>query len=95
MEDSNLDPKMSIMNSDDLPEDCRAPSDFSFAFNDSNFSDRLLRIEIVSEPIESTAHGEGCTSLEDWARNRKRRREDVKKENCEFLLLLFSIVVYG
>eukprot|EP00262_Sarcandra_glabra_P002690 TRINITY_DN13097_c0_g2_i1.p1 TRINITY_DN13097_c0_g2~~TRINITY_DN13097_c0_g2_i1.p1 ORF type:complete len:566 (+),score=69.87 TRINITY_DN13097_c0_g2_i1:98-1795(+) len=54
--------------------------DFAFAFNDSNFSDRVLRIEIVSELPESKSDGEGCTSLADWARNRKRRREEIKKE---------------
>ncbi|KAI3818518.1 hypothetical protein L1987_12327 [Smallanthus sonchifolius] len=84
MRDSNLDlfdPITAVMQSDYLPEDCRGPSDFAFAFNDRNFSDRVLRIEIVSEPLESAPDGEGCTSLADWARNRKRRREDIKKEN--------------
>lgn len=55
--------------------------DFGFAFNDSNFSDRLLRIEIMGDPPESRSDGEGCTSIADWARDRKRRREDIKKDN--------------
>ncbi|EOX95805.1 hypothetical protein QUC31_005228 [Theobroma cacao] len=55
--------------------------DFGFAFNDSNFSDRLLRIEIMGGPPECHPDGEGCTSIADWARHRKRRREDIKKEN--------------
>ncbi|KAK9074288.1 hypothetical protein SSX86_006885 [Deinandra increscens subsp. villosa] len=84
MRNSNLDvfdPKMAVMNSDYLPEDCRGgPRDFGFAFNDRNFSDRVLHIEIVPEPLVSTSGGDGCSSLADWARNRKRRREDVKKE---------------
>ncbi|XP_050235647.1 BTB/POZ domain-containing protein POB1-like [Mercurialis annua] len=56
--------------------------DFGFAFNDSNFSDRLLRIEIMGDMPENKCDGEGCTSLADWARHRKRRREDIKKENA-------------
>lgn len=58
--------------------------DFGFAFNDSNFSDRLLRIEIMGDPPESRSDGEGCTSIADWARDRKRRREDIKKDNGQF-----------
>ncbi|KAJ9188268.1 hypothetical protein P3X46_003640 [Hevea brasiliensis] len=56
--------------------------DFGFAFNDVNFSDRLLRIEIMSESPDNRSFGEGCTSIADWARHRKRRREDVKKDNA-------------
>lgn len=57
-------------------------ADFAFAFNDSNFSDRILRIEIISDLPETKSDGDGCcpTTLADWARNRKRRREDIKKE---------------
>ncbi|KAH9731707.1 BTB/POZ domain-containing protein POB1 [Citrus sinensis] len=55
--------------------------DFGFAFNDSNFSDRLLRIEIMGDPPESRSDGEGCTSIADWARDRKRRRADTQKDN--------------
>ncbi|PKA56290.1 BTB/POZ domain-containing protein POB1 [Apostasia shenzhenica] len=53
---------------------------FEFAFNSSNFSDRVLRIEIVAGPAESKGDGEGCSSISDWARHRKRRREDIKKD---------------
>lgn len=56
-------------------------SDFGFAFNDSNFSDRVLRIEIFPDLPDFKSDGEGCSSLADWARNRKRRREEIKKEN--------------
>lgn len=55
-------------------------ADFAFAFNDSNFSDRLLRIEIMGDLPESRPDSEACTSIADWARHRKRRREDFKKE---------------
>ncbi|OMO79680.1 BTB/POZ-like protein [Corchorus capsularis] len=74
-----------IMDSDFSPDDasgsCSADSDFGFAFNDSNFSDRVLRIEIISDLPETKSDGDGCSSIADWARNRKRRREDIKKEN--------------
>ncbi|OAY62211.1 BTB/POZ domain-containing protein POB1 [Manihot esculenta] len=56
--------------------------DFGFAFNDINFSDRLLRIEIMGESPDDRSDGEGCTSIADWARHRKRRREDIKKDNA-------------
>ncbi|XP_023640061.1 BTB/POZ domain-containing protein At2g46260 isoform X2 [Capsella rubella] len=59
--------------------------DFGFAFNDSNFSDRLLRIEILGGPSDSRSDGEGCTSIADWARHRKRRREDNKKDNGDIV----------
>ncbi|GKV26984.1 hypothetical protein SLEP1_g36193 [Rubroshorea leprosula] len=55
--------------------------DFGFAFNDSNFSDRVLRIEIIPDLPESKSDSDACSSIADWARNRKRRREDIKKEN--------------
>lgn len=86
MRDSNLDlfdPRTAVMDSSDYNtiEVGRGDGDFGFAFNDSNFSDRILRIEIISESAETRSDGEGCTSLADWARNRKRRREDIKREN--------------
>lgn len=69
------------MESDSTRGDSASDGDFGFAFNDSNFSDRLLRIEIMGGSAESRADGEGCTSIIDWARHRKRRREDIKKDN--------------
>nr|AFK39130.1 unknown [Lotus japonicus] len=56
-------------------------ADFGFAFNDSNFSDRILRIEIMDDSVETRSDSDGCTTIADWARQRKRRREDIKKEN--------------
>ncbi|KAM3191564.1 hypothetical protein ACQJBY_069069 [Aegilops geniculata] len=56
---------------------------FEFAFNSVNFSDRVLRIEIVAgddAPGAKGAAGEGCSSIADWARHRKRRREDLRRE---------------
>ncbi|ESR58145.1 BTB/POZ domain-containing protein POB1 [Citrus sinensis] len=69
------------MDSDISRSASSSDGDFGFAFNDSNFSDRLLRIEIMGDPPESRSDGEGCTSIADWARDRKRRREDIKKDN--------------
>lgn len=97
MRDSNLDlfdPRSAVMDSDYSTDDGRNHgSDFAFAFNDSNFSDRVLRIEIVSERLEATSDGDCCNSLADWARNRKRRREDVKKDNCELFLFLHFLLM--
>ncbi|KAI0507971.1 hypothetical protein KFK09_014101 [Dendrobium nobile] len=63
------------------PSFSRASADqnFEFAFNSSNFSDRVLRIEIIPGPAEGKAEGDDCASISDWARQRKRRREDMKK----------------
>ncbi|XP_039843641.1 BTB/POZ domain-containing protein POB1-like isoform X3 [Panicum virgatum] len=55
---------------------------FEFAFNSVNFSDRVLQIEIVAgddAPGAKGAAGEGCSSLADWARQRKRRREELRR----------------
>ncbi|KAJ0779425.1 putative chromatin remodeling & transcription regulator BTB-POZ family [Helianthus annuus] len=83
MRDANLDlfdPRTTaVMDSSDYTSSdvSRGDADFGFAFNDSNFSDRTLRIEIVSESAEARLDGEGCTSIADWARNRKRRRQNA------------------
>ncbi|OAY56409.1 BTB/POZ domain-containing protein POB1 [Manihot esculenta] len=79
-----FDPR-TIMDSDYSPGGPDAPGsdpDFAFAFNDSNFSDRVLRIEIIPDLPETKSDGDPCTSIADWVRNRKRRREDIKKENA-------------
>ena len=98
MRDSNtdlFDPR-TAMDSDSSPGSTPTVSscDFGFAFNDSNFSDRVLRIEIMAGSQDSRSEGEGCTSIADWARHRKRRREDIKKENglCVFSFFLFASV---
>ncbi|CAH2034745.1 unnamed protein product [Thlaspi arvense] len=47
---------------------------FGFAYNNVKFSDRLLRIEMTrSGDVE-------CSSIVDWVRDRKRRREDAQNE---------------
>ncbi|KAE9616048.1 hypothetical protein Lal_00017484 [Lupinus albus] len=57
-------------------------SDFAFAFNDSNFSDRILRIEIINDPLHTRPDSHPCTTVADWATHRKRRRDDsINKDN--------------
>ncbi|KAM0047932.1 hypothetical protein Hdeb2414_s0008g00268781 [Helianthus debilis subsp. tardiflorus] len=46
-----FDPTL-FMDSDSSPEDGCDHHDFGFAFNDSNFSDRVLRIYILSESTQ-------------------------------------------
>ncbi|WOG88622.1 hypothetical protein DCAR_0207857 [Daucus carota subsp. sativus] len=84
MKNSSLDlfdPRTEVMDSNYSSEAVR-DGDFGFAFNDSNFSDRTLQIEIIAESPETRDDADGCQSLADWARNRKRRREDIKKETA-------------
>lgn len=59
--------------------------DFTFAFNDINFSDRILRIEIVPDSPEAKPDGVGCSTASDWERNKKRRRADIKRDSGNFL----------
>ncbi|URE44801.1 BACK [Musa troglodytarum] len=58
---------------------------FEFAFNSSNFSDRVLRIEVVAEPDDGAADA-------GWAGYRKRRRDDgaKEKESANYSLELIS-----
>ncbi|XP_008238990.1 PREDICTED: BTB/POZ domain-containing protein POB1-like [Prunus mume] len=60
--------------------------DFTFAFNDINFSDRILRIEIVPDSPEAKPDGVGCSTASDWERNKKRRRADIKRDSAEDIL---------
>lgn len=106
MKDSNsdlFDPR-TVMDSDfshrGSSSSSTSDADFAFAFNDSNFSDRVLRIEITEELPGNRSEGEGCNSLADWARNRKRRREDIKKENgselfCSNLYMFKEYAAFG
>ncbi|XP_061363342.1 BTB/POZ domain-containing protein POB1-like isoform X1 [Gastrolobium bilobum] len=77
-----------VMDSDYSHGTSSSDADFGFAFDDSNFSDRILRIEIMSDPVETRPDSEGCATIADWARHRKRRREDIKKDNVVDLSLL-------
>jgi hypothetical protein len=66
-----------------------APTTYTFAFNDSNFSDRMLRIEVVAASEKNDAGG---TS----ARQKKRRRADRTTEAglvfCPFVCSLLRVV---
>ncbi|KAI5423900.1 BTB/POZ domain-containing protein POB1 [Lathyrus oleraceus] len=48
--------------------------DFSFAFNDSSFSDRIIHLEIMNDFIEVHPNA-------DSTRHSERRREDIQKDN--------------
>ncbi|XP_057454732.1 BTB/POZ domain-containing protein At2g46260-like [Lotus japonicus] len=70
-----VDPAL-VMESERSHGGTSSESDFGFAFNDINFSDRLLRIEVINEnPGVTTANSDGVTTT--WARHSKRRRENV------------------
>lgn len=55
--------------------------DFGFAFNDKNFSDRVLRIEIVADIGDMKLVAHDFNSIDELVGNRKRRREDIRNEN--------------
>ncbi|CAN1743722.1 BTB/POZ domain-containing protein POB1 [Linum perenne] len=62
------------------PRGTASESDFGFAFNDQNFSDRVLKIEIIPDLSTTKSDADGSITLAEWARNRKRRREEIKKD---------------
>ena len=80
----NLFEPQIVMDSHGSIDGASENADFGFAFNDVNFSDRILQIEITADPIEPKYNDEGSSA--DWASHRKRRREDIKKENVADLL---------
>ncbi|KAL0297555.1 UNVERIFIED_CONTAM: BTB/POZ domain-containing protein POB1 [Sesamum radiatum] len=65
-------------------------SDFAFAFNDVNFSDRVLRIEILPDTTGSKPDPDD--SLADWARNRKRRRDDQLSNADDLRSFILSLL---
>ncbi|KAG1335146.1 BTB/POZ domain-containing protein POB1 [Cocos nucifera] len=58
----------------------RNDQNFEFAFNCSNFSDRVLQIEIMADPPGSKSDGEGAAAAGEWARHPKRKRDEIKKD---------------
>jgi hypothetical protein len=55
--------------------------DFLFTFDNNNFSDRVLKIEIIPDLSKGKLNGKGCTSMVILAGgNKKRQREEIKKE---------------
>ena len=83
------------MDPDFSPVESRLDHDFSFAFNDSNFSDRVLKIEIVADLPDVKSAGDGCSSITELTRNRKRRREDVKKDKGPYFSIIFLMNLDG
>ncbi|XP_059276295.1 BTB/POZ domain-containing protein POB1-like [Lycium ferocissimum] len=74
------------MDSDSLDGSSRSgSSDFGFAFNDSNFSDRVLTIEIIPDP-KLKIEIEDVEDIVYWARKRKRRREEMKENNADMVM---------
>ncbi|KAL9316238.1 hypothetical protein ACSQ67_017239 [Phaseolus vulgaris] len=59
-------------------------ADFDFAFNDNNFSDEVLRIKIMLDPIDSRPNLVDCTTIV----NRARHREDVKRRTSVDIALM-------
>lgn len=88
MKDSNLDlfdPATALMESADYSPTSSEDRNFAFAFDNSSFSDRVLQIEVLVDDSPGTHSGsDACLSLVDWARYRKRPREDVKRHNGTF-----------
>ncbi|KAK1377136.1 BTB/POZ domain-containing protein POB1-like [Heracleum sosnowskyi] len=72
------------MASDLSPGRVNDSPDFAFAFNDKNFSDRVLRIEIVADFFAAKIEDDDDDDIDEFDEmggNRKRRREDTKNEN--------------
>lgn len=72
------------MASDLSPGRVKDSPDFAFAFNDKNFSDRVLRIEIVADFFAEKIADDDDDDIDEFDEmggHRKRRREDVKDEN--------------
>lgn len=86
MKDSNLDlfdPRTALMESADYSPTSSEDRDFAFAFDNSSFSDRVLQIEVLADDAPATQPGsDACQTLADWARYRKRPREDLKKHSA-------------
>ncbi|WOG90390.1 hypothetical protein DCAR_0209634 [Daucus carota subsp. sativus] len=73
------------MASDSSPGRVGSPPDFAFAFNDKNFSDRILRIEIVADNFgtENVAEDE-FDAVDEVGGHRKRRREEIKNDQVTY-----------
>ncbi|KAK4266936.1 hypothetical protein QN277_023793 [Acacia crassicarpa] len=97
MKDFNTDlfDPTTVMDSDYASGASPSDADFGFAFNDSNFSDRILRIEIMADPVVACPDCDGCGNLTDWARHPKRRREDAKKDSSDLTLLPDERILNG
>lgn len=52
--------------------------DFGFTNKFINFSDRFLRIKIMSLHVDFMSNGEGWTSIADWLVISRRQEEKMK-----------------
>ncbi|XP_028769346.1 BTB/POZ domain-containing protein POB1-like [Neltuma alba] len=97
MKDFNTDlfDPATVMDSDYSGGASPSDADFGFAFNDSNFSDRILRIEIMGDSAEARPDSDCCATIADWARHRKRRREDAKKDSTDLTILPDEQILNG
>ncbi|KAI9109836.1 hypothetical protein K1719_018877 [Acacia pycnantha] len=97
MKDFNTDlfDPATVMDSDYASGASPSDADFGFAFNDSNFSDRILRIEIMADPVVACTDCDGCANITDWAHHRKRRREDAKKDSSDLTVLPDEQILNG
>ncbi|CAN1743724.1 BTB/POZ domain-containing protein POB1 [Linum perenne] len=77
------------------PRGTASESDFGFAFNDQNFSDRVLKIEIIPDLSTTKSDADGSITLAEWARNRKRRREEIKKDSGQSVEQVLNLNVPG
>ncbi|KAJ0837784.1 hypothetical protein HanRHA438_Chr16g0781961 [Helianthus annuus] len=91
-----FDPTTLVMDSDFPPEDGCDHGDFAFAFNDSNFSDRILHIYIYSERIDSTQSPSGINrpplSLFFFCRYRTLTLRKYRKQSS---IMTRSSIVYS
>ncbi|XP_050375672.1 BTB/POZ domain-containing protein POB1-like [Argentina anserina] len=83
------DDPLQTMLPDSMPYSEPEP-DFIFAYNDPNFSDRVLRIEIIPDASDSQSDGDACVSISDCARNRKRRRAESTTQSAEDICVEFE-----
>ncbi|KAB2608834.1 BTB/POZ domain-containing protein POB1-like [Pyrus ussuriensis x Pyrus communis] len=87
----NLSRPRIVTNSDASPSGLAGESvgsdnevqDFAFAFNDINFSNQVMLIEIVTYSSEGKLEVVECSAVSCWARNRKRQRAEIKRDNVE------------
>ncbi|KAJ0246493.1 BTB/POZ domain-containing protein [Hirschfeldia incana] len=70
--------------------DSSSEPDFGFAFNESNFSDRLLRIEIMGGGRGGPSSGSNPDA--EGARHHKKRREDNNNNNNNNSVTISNVV---
>lgn len=94
----NLSRPRIVTNSDASPSGLAGESvgsdnevqDFAFAFNDIKFSNQVMLIEIVTYSSEGKLEVVECSAVSCWARNRKRQRAEIKRDNGMCLILPFK-----